>query len=73
MSTSIDLTWGEQLLITVRRRHKKGLAPIVDYIRQVVGRGAGSRNSFAKLFDLATVNRLNDNDRGRVVRHTWNG
>lgn len=45
------VTWGEHLHLEVNHRGP-GLKPLVDCIRIATGPALGTRNTFAKLFDL---------------------
>lgn len=46
------VTWGQHLLLTAVNRH--GLKAAVDAISDTTGGVLGTRNTFAKLFDLET-------------------
>ena len=64
MSTR-TVTWGEALVVEMFKT-PGGLKAAVDHITAVVGRTAGTRNTFAKLLRADDPSDLNSTDRWRA-------
>jgi hypothetical protein len=55
----VELTWGDALVLKVHKT-RVGLKPFVDSIQAAVGRHIGSRPTFAKLYDVESVDDLSE-------------
>jgi hypothetical protein len=61
------VTWGEALVVEAHRhRHAGGLQAAVARIHDEVGPHIGTRNTFAKLYEVTHPRRLGERDRWRA-------
>lgn len=62
---TVDFSWGDALVVQVFKA-PKGLQGAVEAIRAAVGSNVGSRNTFAKLLRVESVESLTATDRWRA-------